>query len=66
MAKFIVVNGKILNIKEETTQDKKARFTFDLVPDLDKIKYFLIKYGTVSKTYTKSVTTYEKSKIQEE
>lgn len=66
MVKFRTVSAKIENVKVETTKDKKVKFTFDLTPDLDKIKYFEIKYGSETKKYTKSVTTWEKSKIQEE
>jgi hypothetical protein len=63
---FRTIVAKIENIEIKTTEDKKIRFTFDLTPDVDQIKYFEIKYGTESLKYTKSVITYEKSKISEE
>lgn len=48
MAKFTTVTAKFENIKVEATEDRKGRFTFDLVPDLDRIRFFKIKYGTES------------------
>lgn len=66
LVKFHTLKARILNVKTETTTDKKVRFTFDLTPDIDQIKYFEIKYGTETKKYTKTVTTYEKTKIKED
>lgn len=65
LMKFRTMAAKIENI-EIKPADSKVRFTFDLTPDLDQIQYFEIKYGTETKKYTKTVTTYEKSKIQED
>lgn len=66
MVKFRTVTAKFENIKIETTKDKKVKFSFELKPDLDKIKYFKIRYGTESGKYTKEVVTYEKSEIKED
>ncbi len=66
MAKFTTVTAKFENIKVEATEDRKGRFTFDLVPDLDRIRFFKIKYGTESWKYTKEVLTYEKTQIKKE
>lgn len=66
MAKFRTVTAKFENVKVETTKEKKGRFTFDLTPDLDRISYFKIKYGTETWKYTKEVITYEKSQIKKE
>ena len=65
MTSFKTVATKIENVKVETTSDKKARFTFDLTPDVDQIVYFKVKYGTETGKYTKESLTYEKSKIKE-
>jgi hypothetical protein len=64
MTKFRTVTAEFENIKVETTPDKKVKFTFELKPDLDKIKYFKIKYGTAPGKYTKEVVTFEKSEIK--
>ncbi len=66
MAKFTTVTAKFENVKVEATADKKGRFTFDLTPDLDRLRYFKIKYGTESGKYTKEVLTYEKTQIKKE
>lgn len=66
MTKFTTVTAKFENVKVEATADKKGRFTFDIVPDLDRIRYFKIKYGTESAKYTKEVITYEKAQIKKE
>ena len=66
LVKFSTVAAKIENIEIKTTTDKKVRFTFDLTPDIDQIQYFEIKYGTESEKYTKTINTYDKSKISEE
>jgi hypothetical protein len=66
MAKFRTVTAKFENVKVETTTDKKVKFTWELKPNLDKIKYFKIKYGTETETYTKDALTYEKNEIDEE
>lgn len=66
MTKFRTITAKFENIKIETTPDKKVKFTFELKPDLDKIKYFKIKYGTKTNTYTKEVITYEKNEIKKD
>lgn len=65
MTKFRTITAEFQNIKIETTPDKKVKFTFELKPDLDQIKYFKIKYGTAAGKYTKEITTYEKSEIKE-
>lgn len=66
LIKFTTVAAKIENIEIKTTEDKKVRFTFDLTPDIDQIQYFEIKYGTETEKYTKTVVTYDKSKISEQ
>lgn len=65
MTKFRTITAEFENIKIETTPDKKVKFTFELKPDLDQIKYFKIKYGTETKKYTKEIVTFEKSEIKE-
>lgn len=65
MTKFRTITAAFENIKIETTPDKKVKFTFELKPDLDQIKYFKIKYGTETGKYTKEVITFEKSEIKE-
>ncbi len=65
MTKFRTITAEFQNIKIETTPDKKVKFTFELKPDLDQIKYFKIKYGTAAGKYTKEIITYEKSEIKE-
>jgi hypothetical protein len=65
MTKFRTIAAVFENIKIETTPDKKVKFTFELKPDLDKLKYFKIKYGTETGKYTKEVITYEKNEIKE-
>lgn len=66
MAKFRTISAKFENVKVETTKEKKVKFTWDLKPDLDQIRYFKIKYGTEPGKYTKEVVTYEKTEIKEE
>lgn len=66
MAKFRTITAKIENIKVETTTDKKVKFSWELKPDLDQVRYFKIKYGTESGKYTKEVVTYEKGEIKED
>lgn len=66
MAKFRTVTAKFENVMVETTTDKKVKFTWDLKPDLDKIRFFRIKYGTEPGKYTKEVVTYEKTEIKED
>ncbi len=65
MAKFRTITAEFENIKIETTPEKKVKFTFELKPDLDQIKYFKIKYGTEEGKYTKEVITFEKTEIKE-
>ncbi|MCB9806510.1 hypothetical protein H6768_01170 [Candidatus Peribacteria bacterium] len=66
MAKFRTITAKLENIKIETTTDKKVKFSFELKPDLDQIRYFKIKYGTEPGKYTKEVITYEKNEIKDD
>jgi len=66
MVQFRTVTAKLENIKVETTTDKKVKFAFELKPDLDKIRYFKIKYGTGPGKYTKEVVTFEKTEIKED
>lgn len=66
MAKFRTITAKIENIKVETTTDKKVKFSWELKPDLDQVRYFKIKYGTEAGKYTKEVITYEKAEIKED
>jgi hypothetical protein len=66
MAKFRTVTAKFENVKVETTKEKKVKFTWDLKPDLDQIRFFKIKYGTEPGKYTKEVITYEKLEIKED
>ncbi len=66
MAKFRTVTAKIENVKIEATADKKVRFTFDITPNLARIKFFKIKYGNASEKYTKEVVTFAKDQIKEE
>jgi len=66
MAKFRTVSAKFENVKVETTKEKKVKFTWDLKPDLDQIRFFKIKYGTEPGKYTKEVITYEKIEIKED
>jgi len=66
MRKFRTVTAKIENVKIKTTTDKKVEFTWELKPDLDKIEFFKIKYGTVPGEYPKEVVTSAKSVIKKE
>jgi hypothetical protein len=66
MVQFRTVTAKLENIKVETTTDKKVKFAFELKPDLDKIRYFKIKYGNEPGKYTKEVVTFEKNEIKED
>lgn len=66
MTKFRTVAAEIKNVKIEVDVTKKVQFTWELTPDLAKVNYFKIRYGTESKNYKEEVVTLIKSEIKKD